>query len=631
LKKKLFQGYRKYFISGLLIFFLGFVIYANSISYPFVYDDIRIIANNQTLRQPPLSFAFLSGENSNRPLLMLTFALNYAADELNPAGYRIVNILFHALNAFLLFIIAEITLLKITKSSANDKKKERVILPAIAGGLFFLCNPLATESVTYISSRSSVLSTTFILIALLSFIKGEDSRQSSGIFFLLSLLSFFAAFGFKETALVFPATAFFYDICFFKKGKRTKNYFFYIPILISALILIIAKFSFILTLSSPDKTARDMTTHFLSELSVIPYFLVKTLFPFNLNLDRDFTVVSTFLNEKFLLSVLIWSLIAIFTAKTFRRYRLFSFSIIWFFLCLSPHLFIRLHDLMSERWIYLSLAGTGFMIASLFSMTTKNGLSKGMTILLLLIVPLTLATVDRNSVYKNEIALWRDTVKKSPDKARPHNNLGFALEKRGFTKEAIEEFLKAVHISPDYIEARNNLGAVYAETGFPDKAEKEFRRAIALRENSPKTYNNLGMLYQNKGLIDLAIAEYKKAIEYDSVFAEAHNNLGFAFYNKGMVEEAMNECKKAVSIDKNFPEAYHNLGLCYEAKEMTDKAVKSYERALAINPKLSFTHIQLGKILLNKGLKEKALAHFKTALREEPQWDQLRELVQELE
>lgn len=82
-----------------------------------------------------------------------------------------------------------------------------------------------------------------------------------------------------------------------------------------------------------------------------------------------------------------------------------------------------------------------------------------------IISTLLLATYKRNSIWGNEMVLCQDTVKKSPGKARPHNNLGYAYMKVGRLEEALEEFKTAVRIEPNFAEAQNNIGYLYMKMG----------------------------------------------------------------------------------------------------------------------------------------------------------------------
>lgn len=88
-----------------------------------------------------------------------------------------------------------------------------------------------------------------------------------------------------------------------------------------------------------------------------------------------------------------------------------------------------------------------------------------MTIILLVIVGLyTVGTVQRNSIWKDNISLWSDTVQKSPDSAGVHNDLGFAYASKGQLDMAIAEYQTALRPKPDSAEGHNkqpSLSGIY--------------------------------------------------------------------------------------------------------------------------------------------------------------------------
>lgn len=138
-----------------------------------------------------------------------------------------------------------------------------------------------------------------------------------------------------------------------------------------------------------------------------------------------------------------------------------------------------------------------------------------------------IATYQRNFIWKNDLPLWSDVVRKSSEKARPYNNLGRAhlVEKR---------FLQAI----PYLK-------------------------IALRHNPYFSYAhyNLGIAYQGICQYDNAIAEYKKTLHgtRQPYFAELHNNLGVCYFNKGWINMAVEEFREAININPDFSDAGYNL------------------------------------------------------------------------
>lgn len=156
-------------------------------------------------------------------------------------------------------------------------------------------------------------------------------------------------------------------------------------------------------------------------------------------------------------------------------------------------------------------------------------------ILIVLVFTYGWATYQRNFVWKDEVTFWSDVVKKSPNIARPYNNLGQAYHSNKAFQEAIHYFKEALRLNPYFSYA----------------------------------HYNLGIAYQGIGLYDEAITEYQKALygTRQPYFAKTHNNLGVCYFTKGRTDMAIEEFKKALSINPNFANARFNLDVAYRAKE----------------------------------------------------------------
>ncbi len=123
------------------------------------------------------------------------------------------------------------------------------------------------------------------------------------------------------------------------------------------------------------------------------------------------------------------------------------------------------------------------------------------------------ATYQRNFVWKDDLSLWSDGVKKSPIKARVYNYLGLAYHKAGDMDNAILQYKKSLSLNPFYADAHNNIGISYFYKGLIDKAITHFKHAIEIDPSHPDAHYNLGVAYGEKGLTDQAYEEMRKGIE----------------------------------------------------------------------------------------------------------------------
>ena len=160
-------------IAGLAV--LGCIAYWNSTDVPFVFDDMLTIQRNPGVHFD--DYFRLSQYVNTRSLLFLTFAINNRLGGQNVLGYHLVNLGLHILNGILIFGIACQIFRKV------EVEKTRARLFAFCAAAFFLVHPVQTEAVTYISSRSELLSAFFYLIGLGCFVAFPENK----IGFLASL------------------------------------------------------------------------------------------------------------------------------------------------------------------------------------------------------------------------------------------------------------------------------------------------------------------------------------------------------------------------------------------------------------------------------------------------------------
>ena len=169
-------------------------------------------------------------------------------------------------------------------------------------------------------------------------------------------------------------------------------------------------------------------------------------------------------------------------------------------------------------------------------------------VLICIIAVCAFATYRRNAIWENDLCLWGDVLKKSPQKARPYNNLGLAYKEQGLLDEAIRLLSKSAALDPDRAKPHYNLGLCYLEKGWTDKAIVEFKRTIRIEPYNVEAYNHLGICNFNINRVDQAISKFQHAIRIDPDHAEAHYNLGVAYGSNGQYDLAFKEIRTAKKL-----------------------------------------------------------------------------------
>ena len=557
------------------ILLLGFALYICPLkSKSFCFDDRVSVLNDAVIKQidiPKIFNAF-----NTRSLVGLSFALNYKWTALNPGGYRLINLVIHCLNAFLVYLLIKSTLC--LYASRKPILFCRLEWVAFLGSLLFLSHPIQTEPVNFITQRFVLMGTFFYLLTLFLYIQYRCRFQKR--YLIASLGSGIAAMFCKEFVVTLPVMLFLYDFYFLDAlaetwWKRCSRIFpFFVIVLIVPILLLRTPHEAIGVASiAESKSHVDITRaygsigrgqYFLTELNVVRTYVRLLFLPINQNLDYDYPI-SNEIDNKTVLSGLFLLCLLIVAAVTYKSCRVVSFSILWFFIALSVESsFIPIGHVIAEYRLYLASVGFVFLVMSL--MYIKQEHQKKIFLMgVAILIGFSLLTYQRNKVWNNDLALWDDTVHKSPHKARPYLNRGMNYYKRGEFTKAIFDFNKAIEIDPKFAGAYHDRGLIYDSQGQIAQALSDYNKAIELNPSDADVFNNRSIIYANQGKFILAVADLNKVIELKPNNAESYSNRGSLYAQQGEYMAAMSNYNKAIEIDPEYADAYNNRLEVYKA------------------------------------------------------------------
>ncbi len=499
----------------------GLIIYSNTLSVPFAFDDIQNIVDNRLIRNLRL-FLDPSIPFTNRPVGLLTFALNYWLHDLALPGYHIVNIAIHILNSLLVYALV-ISLLKTPYFALkrSEDNEQSVHATACSIAVLFLCHPVQTGAVTYIVQRFTLLATFFYLVTLVTYLSARcrlitsgrwQSAKYIGLYFI-SLLSALLAMKSKEIAFTLPVMVAVIELMFFETRLKTRiglllPFLATMAVIPISMLLATSSSGNLLQLVASETNPTESISridYLLNQPRVVMTYIRLLLLPINQNVDYDYPVYRSLLQLPVLLS-LSFHLLSIALAVVLLQYsrngrqilRLISFGIIWFYITLSiESSLIPLDDIIFEHRMYLPSIGFILIpIVCIREIKTRffNNQPAVITMTLFVVTALILAgtAYRRNGVWQSGESIWQDAVSKSPMKSRPHYNLGFYLGRRGELDLAINEFKTAIALDPYNGKARNNLGTMYSRKGDVQSAIQEFRAAVQIEPNNATAHFNLG-------------------------------------------------------------------------------------------------------------------------------------------
>jgi tetratricopeptide (TPR) repeat protein len=298
-------------------------------------------------------------------------------------------------------------------------------------------------------------------------------------------------------------------------------------------------------------------------INVFPLFiqyLEKILVPLNLNAFYVFHPIASLFELKGALSLMAAVVFVALFPIALKKNRVAFLGLLFATVPLLPVLYIPAlgENTFTERYLYLPSVGYVLLLAIFLSWIREKlpRAAKSITTVFIVIVGLyTVGTVNRNSVWKDNLALWTDAAGKSPDNPVAHNELGLAYASKGLLDMAIAEYQAALRLNPDYPKAHNNLGIAYASEGLLDRAIAEFQTALRLNPEYPIAHNNLGNAYASEGLLDMAMVEYQTALRLSPYYADAHYNLAVLYRRKENVAMAREEDELALKIRPDMKQA----------------------------------------------------------------------------
>jgi protein O-mannosyl-transferase len=548
---------------GLLLGLLTLLVYLPATSFHFIdFDDPDYVTDNNFVQNgltfSGIKWAFSGAHASNwHPLTWLSHMADCDLFRLNPAGPHLVNILFHAANTTLLFLLV----FELTKK----------LWPAVFVAGLFAWHPLHVESVAWVSERKDVLSTFFALLSLLSYTRYVrlNCRRSFGLallFFVLALLS-------KPMPVTLPLVMLLLD---------------YWPL---------NRFSISgMALESSEATAARPTSFFPLIFEKWPFFLLAAascvvtflaqhsalssmaLVSFPLRVENAVTAYAGYLGK------MIWpqQLAIFYPLEVPIAWRLVAESIIvlagisviawrerrcqpwlmvgwlWFLVTLVP--VIGLVQVgaqsMADRYSYFPLVGIFLAVAfsaqaliERFRLRTKWLALAGILVLGMCIL-----------VTENQLRYWRDSetlfthALEVKDSGMAHACLGAALQGQNRKSEAMAQYIMALRSDPELESAYWNLAKLFGEEGKYELAAVYYREAVKRRPTSLVPYENLGVILIKLKHPDEAMQAFSSAVQADPTAAQPHFLMGRLLLQGGHDAEAVVELKKALQLNPDDPQ-----------------------------------------------------------------------------
>ena len=591
---------RRHWLIGCGLFLITLALYWPATTFQFVnFDDqLYTYENSEVLKGLSWSgiiHAAYSMEPANwHPLTLVSHMADVSLYGLNAGGHHLTNIILHAVNAVLLWLLV----VRLTGWFWSG---------ALVAALF-AWHPLNVESVAWIAERKNVLSTLFFLLTLLAYTRHAQSSkvhppsQSSGatrnpkskIFYALALACFALGLAAKAMLVTLPFLLLVLD--WWPLGRisnfkfQISNYRWLLLEKIPFFALAFADVAVSYLAQAHSGAVRSLAAAPLaSRLENIPVsylaYLEKTFWPTNLSVFYP-------LPETVRLGAAAgaFAVLALLTLMVWRLKKdapWFLAGWLWFLGTLVPVIgLVQVGDqAMADRYAYLPLIGLFIILAGAVNTAVcrrPRFLKFAIVVTVAVLGCCLTATARQLSCWRDSIALFTQAVSVNEQNAKAQSQLGRAYSGAGQSGQAIEHFTIAVRLRPDIKEWWFDLGRELITGGKYTEAGQSLASALQKFPDNAVLHNLRGVALMLAGSQGEARTEFQRAIELSPDYANPHFNLGKSLAAAGRHSEAAATFSRALKLNPDWPEALQNLARSQAATGDFSTAAAEAGRALQL-------------------------------------------------
>lgn len=574
----------RHILPVLLLVFISFALYTNTLNNGFVYDDKGTIVSNAGISRLDnikklfnTEYFAISGEMTYRPVVTFTYILDYALFGLKPLGFHLMNVLLHAFNGVVLYIFLSLLSgpLKFSHSKFN--------VPFLTS-LLFMTHPALTEAVNAVSFREDLLVCLFYITALSLYIRARSLSATKDVkaHYIFSYLSYSFALLSKEMAATLPLIVCCYEWAYVAKKKQGASdsgqfNLYILGYFAVTLLYLYLRFFYFYNIAESMIDKFDFKDRVLTLPWLLSNYIKITLFPVSLSAYYAIAPVKSIDSALFFYPIIIIFLLFVIALPFTIKDKNIIAGIIFFLIVLIPvYNIVPIGVPFAERYLYLPTVGFSMFMGIIIHSFLNNKAASSyriawLSIIFFIVISInSLLVVKRNMVWQNDFSLWYDVVKKMPNSAFAHNNIGLAYAEDSQFDAAITHFQKAVQLQPNYLYPYSNLGFVYSQQSRFDEAVKVYKYVLTENPYDPIVHSNLGVVYRKQKQFDKAIQEFKTAIQLNPIDYVSHYNVGLVYADQGLYDEAMHEYETALKLKPDYLEAQINIKIVNHLKRNRD-------------------------------------------------------------
>ncbi|MFH1143057.1 MAG: tetratricopeptide repeat protein [Candidatus Eisenbacteria bacterium] len=599
----------------LVVGVIAFAAFSPALDAEFVnFDDDRLFLRNPMYRgfgASELRWMFTTAFMGHyQPLTWMSSALDHAISGIDPSSYHRNNLILHALNGILFYLVAG-TLLALARRSRPGPGRQDIDprfarrpgawplsmhLAAAVAALVFAVHPLRVESVAWASERRDVLSGFFFLAALYSYLRSVHPGQAelaSRRWYIASILTLACSLLSKAWGMSFFILVLLLDLYPLRRlpeSSLRRRWFSS-----EARPVCRQKLPYLLlgvgaaALAGASQGGALQTMKSLSEWGLadriaqacfgLVFYVGKTLWPSGLVALYELPADMDPFAARYVLSyaAVVAGIAALIALR--RRMPWLVVAAAAYAVVLAPVLGFAQSgpQLVADKYSYIScmsfavLAGAGFL-----RLWERRGAGRWLALVLGLAVTIALLplTHRQTRVWHNSETLWAHALERGRPTAGAHLNYGIVLQQGGREEEALEHFRRAVEIRPQEGEVWYQLGNALRRARLFAEAEEAYRRAAATMPLKHQAYMNLGILQYSQNRPEEAAVSLQAAVD----------NVGPLFGSSGFTARPYLLLGNVLQELGRLPEARRWLEVAARFPETRDEARRQLETLPSSKP-----------------------------------------------
>jgi tetratricopeptide (TPR) repeat protein len=548
-----------------ILFLATFAVYFQVRHHEFIlYDDPDYVTDNLHVRggltPEGVAWAFTTGHAGNWfPLTWMSHMVDCQIFGVDSGAHHLINVLFHALAALLLFAVLR-------------RMTGAVWRSAFVAFLFSL-HPLHVESVAWIAERKDVLSAFLWFLTIWAYL-GYVKRPGRGRY-LMVMVVFSLGLMAKSMVVTLPIVLLLLDLWPLQRiafggqplpnGRGSVGRILLEKVPMLALSLGVAVVTYVVQRRGHAVMPLDLiplSQRLANALVSYVAYVADMLWPARLAVFYPFPLhVPLWQPVAAGLAVLAVSILAL---RSIERRPYLAVGWFWYLVTLTPVIgLVQVgSQARADRYTYIPTVGLSIALAwgAAEFVRSRPRLRTAMAAAAVASCLACAALTWRQAgFWQDTISLFRHSLSVTSGNFLGYNILGVALRDRGRLEEAITSYREALKIHPQFEEALVNLSRALSEQGRADEALTHVAAAAQIKPDDVEAQYNLGTELADRGRFAEAVEALQIAVRLKPDYAKAHANLGSALANLGRLDEAIAQFNEALRIDPGLADVRKNL------------------------------------------------------------------------